>query len=48
MITLYIVKIFIVNGKKDYFENDYLNGEKYDWKNAILSKNKKKSIISSI
>jgi hypothetical protein len=45
MITLYIAKIFIVNGKKDYFENDYLNGEKYDWKNAILSKNKKNQLF---
>ena len=41
MIILYIAKIFIVNGKKDYFLNDYLKDEQYNWKNSILSKNNK-------
>ena len=42
MIILYIAKIFILQGKKDFFLNDYLKGEENNnWKSSIVSQNEK-------
>jgi len=41
ILYLYITNLFIVNNKKDYFLNDYLNNEEYyNWKKLILRQNR--------
>ena len=41
MIILYIAKLFILNGQKDYFLKEYLEGEEINnWKSRIINQNK--------
>ena len=46
IINLYIAKIFILNGKREYFLDKYLKDEEQNnWKNSIISANNKKVIF---